>query len=79
MAELYSRIMPDEKNVVTRTAHRKVTSRLETWDGEIKTELHADGFFRVYIGEKDGANTLIANGNVNTLEFDVSKYGVEVA
>ena len=66
MANLYARLDTDaSKNQVTRRGHRGVSTTLETWDGEIRTELEADGSFAVYIGPKNGANICIAEGNVN--------------
>lgn len=47
-----------EKGVVTRLANRTITSRLETWDVEVRTELDADNTVRVYVGDKGDARTL---------------------
>jgi hypothetical protein len=68
MAALYGR-MRGNRGEVTRCGHDIVTSKLETWQGSIRTELEKDGSFRVTIGEKYGPNIVIAQGNVNTREL----------
>jgi hypothetical protein len=35
---------------VTRTAARMIQTKPETWEGSIKTELDADGTYRVFTG-----------------------------
>ncbi len=71
MAALYGRLQGDRKEV-TRMGSKNsgISATLETWDGEIKTTLEADGSFTVTIGPKNGANTIIATGNVDTDECE---------
>lgn len=64
MSALYGR-MQGERAEVTRTAHHEIESKLETWEGAIKTVLDRDGGFEVYIGSKSNPNVLIASGNVS--------------
>ncbi len=69
MAKLYGRMKNAYKSgavEVTRTAETEIYSKLETWDGSIKTVLDKNGDFKVYIGSKGNPTTLIAKGNVNT-------------
>lgn len=69
MAALYGRIQGN-RGEATRmgSANSGIHSELETWDGSIRTELEADGSFRVYIGSKLYARHIIASGNVNNGE-----------
>jgi hypothetical protein len=53
---------------VTRTAARMIQTKPETWEGSIKTELDADGTYRVFTGGKHDARNFIATGNVNNGE-----------
>jgi len=53
---------------VTRTAARMIQTKLETREGSIKTELDADGTYRVFTGGKHDARNFIATGNVNNGE-----------
>ena len=66
MAPLYGRLKgePHRKEVTGRGFYG-VESRLETWDGDIKTELDRDGTYRGGVGEKYSPNNLIATGNVS--------------
>lgn len=48
-----------ERGVATRLGSKRMTSRLETWDVEVRTELDADGTVRVYTGDKGAANKLV--------------------
>ena len=66
MAPLYGRLKgePHRKEVTSRGFYG-VESRLETWDGAIKTELDRDGTYRVFVGEKYSPDNLIATGNVS--------------
>ena len=71
MANLYGRMKDAQKSnarEITRTAGSEITSRLETWEGAIQTELDKDGTFRVFIGEKSNPRLLIASGNVDGRE-----------
>jgi hypothetical protein len=63
---LYGRLKgePHRKEVTGRGFYG-VESRLETWDGAIKTELDRDGTYRVFVGEKYSPDNLIATGNVS--------------
>jgi hypothetical protein len=63
---LYGRLKgePHRKEVTGREFYG-VESRLETWDGAIKTELDRDGTYRVFVGEKYSPDNLIATGNVS--------------
>jgi hypothetical protein len=66
MAPLYGRLTGEHhRKTVTRRAFYDVQSRLETWDGEIRTVLKRDGSYYVYTGAKGDARNLIATGNVN--------------
>jgi len=66
VSALYARLDTDaSKNQVTRRGHQLVSATLETWAGEVKVELDRHGNFRVYIGPKNGANTLVLTGNVD--------------
>lgn len=64
MAALYGRLQGN-RGQATRIGHHEIYSKLETWDGSIKTELDRDGNFNVYIGDKSMPGTLVATGNVN--------------
>lgn len=64
MAALYGRLQGN-RGEVTRMGHADIESKLETWDGSIRTVLFKDGSFDVYIGDKTHPSTLIASGNVN--------------
>jgi hypothetical protein len=64
MSALYGR-MQGERSEVTRTAHHEIVSKLETWHGQITTELDRDGNFGIYIGSKETRGTLVFTGNVN--------------
>jgi hypothetical protein len=66
VAPLYGRLKgePHRKEVTGRGFYG-VESRLETWDGAIKTELDRDGTYRVFVGEKYSPDNLIATGNVS--------------
>jgi hypothetical protein len=64
MAALYGRLQGSRQED-TRTGHDEIHSRLETWEGSMETQLHAEGSFRVYVGEKYSPRHLIAEGNVN--------------
>lgn len=64
MAPLYGR-MQGERGEVTRTANWEIESKLETWEGSIRTELERDGSFRVYIGSKSNPTQLIAKGVID--------------
>lgn len=76
MAALYGR-MQGNRGEVTRmgSANSGIESRLETWDGSIKTELTADGNYKVYIGDKHSPSILIATGNVDYASFSAIKDG----
>jgi hypothetical protein len=68
MANLYGRLVDpfhSGRKEVTRTAERRLETSLETWDGAIRTELDADGTYRVLVGPKYSPRDLIATGNVN--------------
>lgn len=64
MANLYGRLQ-GSRGEVTRTGHTDIESKLETWEGSIRTVLYADGSFEVFIGEKYNANILIAEGTLH--------------
>lgn len=71
MANLYGRMrdsFTSNRRTITRTGRRQIETKLETWRGSIKTELEADGTFRVYIGNKSSPIELVAEGNVNSDE-----------
>jgi hypothetical protein len=68
MAALYGR-MKGNRGEVTRCGGSIITSKLETWEGSIRTELEKDGSFRVTIGEKGYPNIVVAQGNVTTREL----------
>lgn len=65
MAALYGRLQGN-RGQVTRvgSANSGIESRLETWQGEIRTTLEANGDFAVYIGTKRGHGTPVLRGNV---------------
>jgi hypothetical protein len=66
VAPLYGRLKGEPyRKEVTRRGFYGVESRLETWDGAIKTELDRDGTYRVFVGEKCSPDNLIATGNVS--------------
>lgn len=69
MAALYGR-MQGNRGEVTRmgSANSGIESTLETWDGQVRTELEADGSFVVRIGQKRGSGTVVLRGNVNNGE-----------
>ena len=63
---MYGRLKGEPyRKEVTRRGFYGVESRLETWDGAIKTELDRDGTYRVFVGEKYSLNNVIATGNVS--------------
>lgn len=64
MANLYGRLQGN-RGQTTRVGSTLIDSTLETWDGEIRTTLTKDGSFVVMIGPKNGADMIIAVGNVN--------------
>lgn len=66
MAALYGRLQGN-RGEATRTGSKDsgITSQLETWEGSVRTELSADGEFRVYMGDKHFPHTLVVEGNVN--------------
>ena len=71
MANLYGRMIDPHhsgRKEVTRTAAVMIETTLETWDGSPRTELGADGSYRVFTGGKHDARNLIATGNVNAGE-----------
>jgi hypothetical protein len=45
---------------VTRLGTYDVESKLETWEGSVRTVLERDGTFRVYVGSKYDPRTLVA-------------------
>ena len=69
MAALYGRLQ-GSAGQATRCGSKGsgISSRLETWNGSIRTELAADGTFAVYVGEKHSPSQLIASGNVDSCE-----------
>ena len=59
---------------VSRTAGKRIRSRLETWEGAVTTTLEADGNFTVELGAKGGGGPVVCRGNVNTGEFSASRH-----
>jgi hypothetical protein len=49
MAALYGRLQGSRQED-TRTGHDEIHSRLETWEGSIETQLHAEGNVNDYVG-----------------------------
>lgn len=66
MAALYGRLQGN-RGQTTRMGSKNsgIWSRLETWEGSIRTELQADGSFEVWIGDKSDPRNMIASGNIN--------------
>ena len=74
MAALYGRLQGNRGEVTRMGSPQSgIESTLETWDGEIRTELTAKGNFKVFIGPKGSASTLIATGNVDHESFSYVK------
>ena len=65
MAALYGR-MTGNRGEVTRMGSKAsgIESTLETWQGQVKTVLEANGDFAVYVGPKRSSGTVIVRGNV---------------
>lgn len=74
MAALYGRLQGN-RGQVTRMGHATIESKLETWDGSIKTVLCKDGDFQVYVGDKSYPNRLVISGNVNDGERHANPTG----
>ena len=69
MLPLYGRLTGERCcKTVTHRGFETVESRLETWDGSVRTFLHRDGTVKVYVGSKDDARELVYTGNVNAGE-----------
>jgi hypothetical protein len=66
MASLYGRLRGN-RGEVTRCGSKAsgIHAILETWEGAIRVDLEAHGFFRVQIGQKDSPHTKILEGNIN--------------
>jgi len=64
MSALYGRLQ-GSRGEVTRLGHQTIESTLETWTGEIRTELERDGSFSVFIGPKNRPVIRVLVGNVN--------------
>jgi hypothetical protein len=61
MAPLYGRLRGNHwRKEVTRLGTYDVESKLETWEGSVRTVLERDGTFRVYVGSKYDPRTLVA-------------------
>jgi hypothetical protein len=72
MANLFGRMIDpyhSGRREVTRTAATMIQTKLETWEGSIKTKLDRDGTYRVFVGSKHNPNLLVAAGNVNGADF----------
>jgi hypothetical protein len=64
MAALYGRLQGD-RGEVTRLGHTEIQATLETWVGEVRVGLEANGDFVVTVGDKSGGNSNMAvHGNV---------------
>ena len=68
MSALRGFLQADDGKVQSRLAHRVVTIDAETWEGAIRVVMHADGSFRVLIGDKGDPSHEIARGNVDKME-----------
>lgn len=66
MSALYGRLQ-GARGPVTRcgTPASGISAKLETWHGSIRVDLESGGVFRVWIGPKHDAASLIAEGNVD--------------
>lgn len=67
MANLYGRLQ-GARGEATRTGHTDIESKLETWEGSIRTVLKKDGTFEVFIGSKSSPHLPCLTGNVETRE-----------
>lgn len=71
MANLYGRLQGYTNDgrpaagEATRIGHGSIQSKLETWDGSVRTTLEPNGDFAVLIGPKNGTGMLVMTGNVN--------------
>lgn len=66
MAPLYGRLTGEQcRKTLTRRGFYSVESRLETWDGALRSVVYRDGTYEVYVGEQHNPTNLIATGNVN--------------
>ena len=65
MTPLYGRLTGNPwRKTVTRTAHESGESRLETGSGSVRTVLHRDVSYPVFVGCKYDANNLMAEDEV---------------
>lgn len=66
MARTYGRLWGGRGEVTRTGGMEGVGSKLETWNGSIRTVLRGDGEYWVHIGSKSNPSTLVVRGNVDS-------------